>query len=140
MECPYLMEIIEEKQQNAVRYPGCAIRPKSLHHLWEGIAKREEAEPNGFLACTHRRGNHEDCCRFGNTMYPVLLLTVARTLHSDAANICWLLNRRDKGWGEYGYRSTLERAAERLAGAPALEHGFDEHGEFVEVVEKETDK
>lgn len=91
-------------------YPGtpvarCMLRPSNWQAAWELHNRPSLAEPTLFGACT----GSGDCatCPIANkrrTEYhrsPVMV-GVVREFPSDGS--VWILNRRDKGWGEFGYR------------------------------------
>ena len=112
----------------------CLLRPTDPQTLWEGLERPGHAEPTLFGLCDHA-ARHVRCIRLVRTdlargAYPA---TCVRMLGDGKP---WLLNRPDRGWGEYGHPlRSLDRAAEALALARgALRWRRDEHGELVEVV------
>lgn len=111
----------------------CLLKPKSLSALWAGIERSTATDPGLYGPCCSNENT--SCALFQQSQEAS---SPQLTVREHGGQV-WLLNRRKRGWGEFGRSSSYSEAAAYMANsALPLRYGRDEYGEFVEVPSKES--
>jgi len=108
----------------------CLLRPSDLRSAWAAVERSSLVEPTLFGACDCRG----DVCGRPAKHEPATPALTVRVADDDTP---WLLNRRDRGWGECGRPSTWADVGCALAAAARdgamCRYGRDRDGEYVVV-------
>ena len=112
----------------------CLWQPQNWQAAWELHHRPAQASPLSFGACTYSGGC--DTCPIANAKrheyHPgTQQLGVVREFTDGSV---WILNRRDKGWGEFGYRYNNWAEFVQNENVVIGERKIDEHGAYFEVL------
>ena len=87
-------------------FDECALRPKTEMAFWL-VAKDTTRAMYGHYGPCERNGQCGECPWNADGDWPFAAREVLVRVDNDGAP--WLMNKKEKGWGEYGEPTTWER-------------------------------
>lgn len=110
----------------------CLLKPTSWQAAWELHNRGQNASPHQFGLCT---GSACATCPIANrervSYKGGVSLAVVREYDDGSV---WILNRRDRGWGEFGYRYASWADFVQSENVFLGNRRQDEHGAYFEVI------
>lgn len=112
----------------------CLLRPTSWQAAWEAHNRPLQATPTNFDPCQHWGGDCTTCPIANRDRFAYKSgCNLAVVRECDDGSV-WILNRRDRGFGEFGYRYSNWAAFVQHENVALGSRKVDEHGAYFEVV------
>jgi len=110
----------------------CMLKPVTWQAAWESHNRPSLASPLQFGTCSSN-GNCEGCPVANQQRVSYVGSALIGVIREAEDGSVWILNRRDKGWGEFGYRYNNWADFVQHENVLVGNRKIDEHGFYFEI-------